>query len=97
MTIQTQPRDAVDSMTNSSVKVAIIEDLREVREGLTVLINGTAGYRCCASFRTMAEALARIERELPDVVLTDIGLPGMSGTDGIRVLRDRYPDLPLVA
>jgi|SRR5262245_35209876 len=79
------------------VKVAIIEDLREVREGLTMLINGTPGYRCSGSFRTMEEALSRLDRALPDIVLTDIGLPGMSGIEGIRLLRERYPELPLVA
>lgn len=80
-----------------SIKVAIIEDLREVREGLAMLINGTAGFLCAGSFRTMEDALRQIGNELPDVVLTDIGLPGMSGIEGIRVLKARYPDLPIVA
>jgi len=41
----------------------------------------------------MEEALERIGNDLPDVVLNDIGLPGMSGIDGIRILKERYPDL----
>lgn len=81
----------------SPVRVAIIEDLREVREGLVMLINGTSGFNCIGSYRTMEEALAKIQHELPDVVLTDIGLPGMSGTEGIRILSERYPHMPLVA
>ena len=56
--------------------------MREVREGLAVLINGTAGS-VCGSYRTMEEALAGVERDRPDVILTDIGLPGMSGIEGI--------------
>jgi len=44
----------------------------------------------------MEEALPRIGSELPDVVLVDIGLPGMSGIDGIRRLKELWPDLPLV-
>ena len=67
--------------------VVIIEDLRDVREGLALLINGTAGYRCAAAYRTMEEALAGIQPGQADVVLTDIGLPGMSGIDGIRKLQ----------
>jgi DNA-binding NarL/FixJ family response regulator len=78
-------------------KVAIIEDLRDVREGLTVLINGSPGFRCSASFRTMEDALRLIEGNLPNVVLTDIGLPGMSGVEGIRILKDRHPELPILA
>jgi DNA-binding NarL/FixJ family response regulator len=77
--------------------VAIIEDQRDVREGLAVLINGSRGFRCTAAFRTMEDALRSIDGSLPDVVLTDIGLPGMSGIDGIRILKDRYPELPIVA
>jgi DNA-binding NarL/FixJ family response regulator len=81
----------------ASIKVAIIEDQREVREGLAMLISGTSGFHCTGSFRTMEDALRQIGNEIPDVVLTDIGLPGMSGTEGIRVLKVRYPDMPIVA
>lgn len=80
-----------------SIKVAIIEDQREVREGLAMLISGTSGFDCAGSFRTMEDALRQIGNEVPDVVLTDIGLPGMSGIEGIRVLKVRYPDMPIVA
>jgi DNA-binding NarL/FixJ family response regulator len=85
------------SQSQNIIKVTLIEDLRDVREGLTVLINGSPGFRCPASFRTMEEALRSLAVELPDVVLTDIGLPGMSGVEGIRILKARYPDLPIVA
>ncbi len=44
----------------------------------------------------MEDALARIGGSLPDVVLCDIGLPGMSGIEGIRILKERYPDLLLL-
>lgn len=79
------------------ISVVLIEDQRDVREGLCVLINGSVGFRCLAAHRTVEEALRAIERELPDVVLTDIGLPGMSGVEGTRIIKERYPDLPVVA
>jgi DNA-binding NarL/FixJ family response regulator len=75
------------------IKVAVVEDRREIREALSMLINGTHGFRCAGIYRTMEEALDKIAREVPDVVLADIGLPGMSGIDGIRVLKERYPKL----
>lgn len=80
-----------------AIRVVIVEDQRELREGLAMLINGTPGFRCVGSFRTMEDALRAISRELPDLVLTDIGLPGMSGTEGIRILKARYADLPMIA
>ena len=79
------------------VRIVIVEDLREVREGLAVLINGTPGFRCVDSFRTMEDALERMPSSRPHVILTDIGLPGMSGIDGIRILRERFPDVPVLA
>jgi DNA-binding NarL/FixJ family response regulator len=78
------------------LKIAIIEDQRDIREGLTALIDSTEGYRCCGSFRSMEEALARIGGNLPDVALIDIGLPGMSGIEGTRLLKERYPTLLLL-
>src|SRR5437870_3643328 len=78
------------------IKVAIIEDRRELREGLTILINGTPGYQCVGSFRSMEEALAKIGRDVPHVALVDIGLPGMSGIEGIRILRERFPTISLL-
>lgn len=82
---------------NGIINVMLIEDLRDVREGLAMLINGSPGFRCTAAFRTMEEALRSIKNTPPDVVLTDIGLPGMSGTEGIRILKERFADLPIVA
>jgi DNA-binding NarL/FixJ family response regulator len=79
------------------IRVAIIEDMREVREGLKSLINGTHGFRCANSFRSMEDALACIGSEKLDVILTDIGLPGMSGIEGISILRERYPEVPIIA
>ena len=81
----------------NAIKVTLIEDQRDVREGLAVLINGSPGYRCTFSFRTMEDALRQIDSNLPDVVLTDIGLPGMSGIEGIRILKERHPDLSIIA
>jgi len=78
------------------IKVAIIEDRRDLREGLKVLINGTPGYACVGSFGSMEEALRQIGHELPHVALVDIGLPGMSGIEGIRSLRERYPNVGLL-
>jgi DNA-binding NarL/FixJ family response regulator len=81
----------------AAVRVVVIEDLRDVRDSLTVLINGTTGFACSGSYRTMEEALKGIERNRPDVILTDIGLPGMDGIEGTRLLRERFPQVPIVA
>lgn len=79
--------------TETTIRVAIVEDRREIREGLSTIINGTPGFRCTGSYRSMEDALEHIAGDVPDVVLNDIGLPGMSGIDGIRILKERHPGL----
>jgi DNA-binding NarL/FixJ family response regulator len=78
------------------IKVAIVEDVRSLREGLSMLIDGTEGFRCTGAFRTMEEALERIARNMPDVALIDIGLPGMSGIEGMRLLKERHQSLTVL-
>jgi len=77
----------------NSLKVAVVEDVRSLRDGFRMLIDGTEGFRCVGAFRTMEEALDKIGPVAPDVLLADIGLPGMNGIDGVRRLKARYPDL----
>jgi DNA-binding NarL/FixJ family response regulator len=84
-------------VSENPLRVAVIEDEREVREGLAVLINGTPGFRCSGAFRSVEDAMTGIARDVPDVVITDIGLPGLSGTEGIRLMRERHPSLPFIA
>jgi DNA-binding NarL/FixJ family response regulator len=80
-------------MPEAIIRVAIIEDQTEVREGLALLIDEAPGYRCIHQFATMEDALEKIGSELPDVVLSDIGLPGMSGIEGVRRLKQDYAGL----
>jgi DNA-binding NarL/FixJ family response regulator len=79
-------------MTPASIlTAAVVEDCREIREGLRLLIGGTPGYRCTGAYGSIEEALLRIAGEEPQVILVDIGLPGMSGIEGIPLLRERCP------
>src|SRR5580693_4437102 len=78
------------------IRVAIVEDRVRTREGIQALIDGTPGYQCAGSFGSMEEALDAIDRDPPKVVLLDIALPGMSGIEGIRRLKERYPSMLLM-
>jgi DNA-binding NarL/FixJ family response regulator len=78
------------------IKVAIIEDERDIREGLGMLISYTDGFECVGKYGSMEEALTSIRHRTPDVVLSDIGLPGMNGIEGVRQLKEKYPQLTIL-
>jgi DNA-binding NarL/FixJ family response regulator len=82
------------SVTPPPLRVAVVEDDRSTREGLRLLIDGTPGFRCVATFHTAEDALRApltADRQA-DVALVDVHLPGMSGTDAVPELRARWPD-----
>uniref|UniRef100_A0A7V2ZM75 Response regulator transcription factor n=1 Tax=Ignavibacterium album TaxID=591197 RepID=A0A7V2ZM75_9BACT len=78
------------------INVAIVEDNDTIREGLSALINGTDGYKCSAVFRDCESFLAKLNSLQVDVVLMDIGLPGMSGIEGVQKALSKNPDLNIL-
>lgn len=76
---------------NPVIGVAIIEDQKETREGLSFLINSADRFECRHIYASMEAALEGIALDPPRVALVDIGLPGLSGIEGVRILRARHP------
>ena len=81
---------------NPTIRVALVEDRPDIREGLSRLINGADGFACVGSYGTMEAALIGVSKSLPAVVLIDLGLPGMSGIEGIKLLKERHAQLLLL-
>ena len=80
------------------IRVVIIEDQRDVREGLKLLINGSPGFECLAAYRSVEDAIAGLDViDAPDLILTDIGLPGLSGIEGIKLFREQLPQTAILA
>lgn len=93
--------DSHKPQASSAIRVAIVEDRPDIREGLCQLINSADGFECVSAFGTMEIALVEVGKfmaagSLLEVVLIDIGLPGMSGIEGIRLLKERHPQLLLL-
>jgi DNA-binding NarL/FixJ family response regulator len=85
-----------DQRPNPPICVAIVEDDRAVREGLAMLINGTSGYACTGAYRSVEDALRMMGNPVPNVMLLDIQLPGMLGSEGVRIFQEKYPGLEII-
>ncbi len=79
-----------------TVLVGLVEDDDAIREGLRILVDGSLGFRCVGTWASVEDALEGLPRELPDVLLMDIQLPGMSGTAGVRIVRERHPSIEVL-
>lgn len=69
------------------IRVAIVEDIKEIREGLQMLIDGSDGFVCTQAYATAEEALEKMPGLCPDVALMDINLPGINGIEAVRRLK----------
>ena len=74
-----------------SISLAIVEDLDEVREGLTQFISLNPEFKVLSSYKTAEEALFEIPELKPDIVIMDISLPGMNGIECIRQMKNNVP------
>lgn len=72
---------------DNEVSIAIVEDDKTVREGLRMLLSGSSGYLCVATFSNGEDAIKEIPGLKPDVVLMDINLPGINGIECIKKLK----------
>lgn len=77
-------------------RVVIVEDQPRVAESLKMLLSSTADFVVVGMYADGESALRQIPQQSPDVVLMDIGLPGISGIDCVRNLKELLPALPVI-
>ena len=78
------------------IKVAIFEDNKHLREGLSLIINGTTGLSCTGVFADCNDWEYAIRKSDPDLVLMDIEMPGMKGTEGVKKIKSKFPHIHIL-
>ena len=74
------------------IRVCIVEDLAEVRDGLVELVQSDEELQMVSSFKDAESAAQKLPALQADIVIMDINLPGMSGIDCIKTIKDKCPD-----
>ncbi len=78
------------------INIVVVEDNDTIREGLKILIDGTKEYTCLQVYAKCETLLKDLKNLNPDILLIDIGLPGMNGIEGIKHIKAILPDLVIL-
>jgi DNA-binding NarL/FixJ family response regulator len=79
-----------------TIRVSIVEDDAKVRSNLARLIDHSEGFACLSQHPSAEHALEHLPKSVPHVVLMDINLPGMSGVECVRLLKDFLPQTQVI-
>jgi DNA-binding NarL/FixJ family response regulator len=78
------------------IKILIYEDNPQLREGLSMLINGSDGFEVLAAYKNCANVVDEVEAWRPDVILMDIDMPGVNGIEGLKLIRKINTDVKIL-
>ena len=79
-----------------NIRVTIFEDNTLLRDGLFSLIDASEGFLCAGAFSNCKRVLANIEETKPDVILMDIEMPGISGIEAVRMIKEKLPQVKIL-
>jgi len=79
-----------------AIRIVLFDDNRKFRESLSVLIKSAPGLALAAAYPDAVDVLQKIGECTPDLVLMDIGMPGVRGVEALNTIKKKYPDLPVL-
>jgi|SRR6185437_9240094 len=78
------------------IKVAIVEDNNTLRKSLTNLVNQSDEMHCVAALGNLLNVVSEFRKVSPDIVLMDIGLPNISGIEGVRTVKENLKNIQVL-
>lgn len=90
---------SLDTGTNQHKSVWLVEDNTSYRESIDLIVNQSKSFICNAQFSSWEKAIKMLEDPeelLPDIILSDIGLPGMNGIEGVARAGKVAQDIPVI-
>jgi DNA-binding NarL/FixJ family response regulator len=77
-------------------RVAIFEDNKHLRETIQFLLNNTPGYQCAGAYPDCSNVIDDVAEAACDVILMDIEMPGMSGIEAAKLVKENFPHIPIL-
>ena len=93
---QETSNDILKTQNSIMITVAIVDDKRDIRDGLSLIINNAEGFKCLGTFSDGESAASGMKTLAPNVVLMDISLPRMNGIECVKELKEQMPDLDVI-
>lgn len=90
------PKDSPAAQPRKLIRIALVEDVAEMRESWKSLIDSIQGFNCSIVCDNGLQALREIPRQHPDVVVMDINMPGMDGIECTARMKQKLPDTPIL-
>jgi DNA-binding NarL/FixJ family response regulator len=78
------------------IRIVIVEDNNALRSSLESLFNRTEGMRCVASLNNLLNVVSEVGAAQPEIILMDIGLPNISGIEGVRTVKTHFPEVQVL-
>lgn len=78
------------------IRIAIVEDNKVLRQSLEQLFNRTGVFECVASLGNLQNVISEFNKARPEVILMDIGLPDISGIEGVRTVKNKFPGMQVL-
>jgi len=79
------------------MRISIVEENHKLLENLKILLTGEPNYEIIGAFSTAEDAMPAIHNNPPEVLLTDLAFPGMSGIELIEKVKQKYPEIDVMA
>ncbi len=83
-------------MEDPPTKLSIVEDNDVVRDGFSMLIDSMIDYKVVSAYSNCEDAIKNITSDSPDIILMDIELPGMTGIEGIKIIKKLIPETNII-
>jgi DNA-binding NarL/FixJ family response regulator len=79
-----------------SITVSIVDDSPQLRKSLSQILNLSASLECVAAYASVDEALRGVAANTPDILLMDIEMPGTTGIEGTKQIKQRHPSIDVI-